>query len=276
MVIQEEQLHPPQRKRGRPTKSGDARYWSDDEIEVLIEIWSTFENLYNTKSNKYFNRDIRQKSLETIKNQLEAQNIYANQKQIGDKLTNLKNYYGSQKRIADASITSGAETVQSNWKFFSALNFLRNSYTPRTRTARNSDELYKTTNPTSSCLPSKMEKPQIDSADTCIAVAGYKLQKLTEAKTSSKPIEPVPKPIELVAKPIEPVPKDDDRVYSDLIYGMLRNLPECEQKDMMKLNIQQILVTTKYSILRESKNRSSVNKIPTSIATQPAFNKSYI
>ena len=30
------------------------------EVEILIELWSQHENLYNTKNRLYFNRDLRQ------------------------------------------------------------------------------------------------------------------------------------------------------------------------------------------------------------------------
>ena len=39
----------------------------DNEIKVLIELWSQYANLFNTKHKNYFNRDSRQKSLKNTK-----------------------------------------------------------------------------------------------------------------------------------------------------------------------------------------------------------------
>ena len=41
--------------------------WEDNEIKVLIELWSQYANLFNTKHKNYFNRDSRQKSLKNTK-----------------------------------------------------------------------------------------------------------------------------------------------------------------------------------------------------------------
>ncbi|XP_057310832.1 uncharacterized protein LOC130648761 [Hydractinia symbiolongicarpus] len=70
------------KKRGRPKKSDDHKSWEDDEIAVLIEIWSQFENPYNTKHKKYFNREERQKSMEAIEKALNDQSITSTTKQV--------------------------------------------------------------------------------------------------------------------------------------------------------------------------------------------------
>ena len=122
------------KKRGRPTKSEEARDWQDDEIYSLIDLWSQKENLYNTKHKDYFNRDIRQKTLSTVQLLLAGRGIEATVKQISEKLTNLKNYYGGQKRLVENSKTSGAGTdqiYQTTWKFFDNLHFLSDAFTPR-------------------------------------------------------------------------------------------------------------------------------------------------
>ena len=93
------------KKAGRPTepKNEATRSWTDDEVNVLIEAWAKHENLYNTKHKTYFNRDIRQKSLTSMENMLNDNGITATVKQIGKKLTDLKNYYGDQKRMIESS-----------------------------------------------------------------------------------------------------------------------------------------------------------------------------
>ena len=85
------------RKRARPEKAKGMKDSEDNEIKVLIELWSQYANLFNTKHKNYFNRDARQKSLKNIKLKLKEQNTIATEKQIPVKLINLKNYYGGQK-----------------------------------------------------------------------------------------------------------------------------------------------------------------------------------
>ena len=118
----------------KPKKAKDMKDWEDNEIKVLIELWSQYANLFNTKHKNYFNRDARQKSLENIKLKLKEQNIIATEKQMSEKLINLKNYYGGQKRLIDsrkANSTGFRQVYQSNLKFFGSLTFLQNVFTPR-------------------------------------------------------------------------------------------------------------------------------------------------
>ena len=103
------------KKAGRPAKPKNeaTRPWNDDEVNVLIEAWTEHENLYNTKCWSCFNRDIRRKSLTSMENTLKDNGITATVKQIGKKLTDLKNYYGGQKRMTDSSKScrAGADEV---------------------------------------------------------------------------------------------------------------------------------------------------------------------
>ena len=51
----------------KPKKAKDMKDWEDNEIKVLIELWSQYANLFDTKHKNYFNRDSRQKSLKNTK-----------------------------------------------------------------------------------------------------------------------------------------------------------------------------------------------------------------
>ena len=58
-------------------KNEATRSWTDDEINVLIEAWVKYENLYNTKHESYFNMDVRQKLLTSMENTLIDNGIIA-------------------------------------------------------------------------------------------------------------------------------------------------------------------------------------------------------
>ena len=47
------------KKRGRSTKS-ETRFWNDEEIEELTELWSQRQNLFTTKHTDCFNGEVRQ------------------------------------------------------------------------------------------------------------------------------------------------------------------------------------------------------------------------
>lgn len=55
------------KKMWKPNNAKDMKDWEDNEIKVLIELWSQYANLFNTKHKNYFNRDSRQKSLKNTK-----------------------------------------------------------------------------------------------------------------------------------------------------------------------------------------------------------------
>ena len=118
------------KKAGRPAKPKNevTHSWTDDEIKLLMEALAKPENLYNTKRKSYFNRDIRQKLLNSMANTLKDNNITATLKQIGKNLTDLKNYYRGQKRIIESSKSNGAATDEvhvSPWKFRKFRHFKR-------------------------------------------------------------------------------------------------------------------------------------------------------
>ena len=118
-------------------KNENTRSWTDEEVDILIELWSQHENLFNTKSKMYFNRDMRQKSLLTIEKCLKESGIETTTQQITKKLTDLKNYYGGQRRMIEGSKTSSAGTDDvfvSVWKFYDKLEvFERCIYTSQNK-----------------------------------------------------------------------------------------------------------------------------------------------
>ena len=130
-------------------KTDDNRTWADDENTTLIDVWAQYENLYNTKHKSYFNRDVHQKTLEAVEQKLKVTTIVVTMKQIAKKLTDLKNYYGAQRRMIESSKSSGAGT--------DSLSFLSDAFTPR-RTQSNAEDPgpYEIDNPPSAKSAHKM------------------------------------------------------------------------------------------------------------------------
>ena len=90
--------------------------------------------MFNTRNSCYHNKDNQAKGLEKIQTKLESQEITATVKQIAEKMTTLRTYYGAEKHKAETSKKSGAATADVNfskWRFFESLSFLSDSFTPR-------------------------------------------------------------------------------------------------------------------------------------------------
>lgn len=236
--IQIEQSNPAKpatKKRGRPKKTEDSRDWNDDETLALIEVWQQQENLYNTKHKLYFNRDVRQKSLAVVETKLKECGIIASTKHIAKKLTDLKNYYGAQKRLTTASKSSGVGTDEvfvSPWKFYDHLNFLSDSFTPRA-TQSNAQNIspYNVDNPPSAKAARKMLTAQSESADKLMSSAAMALEKLVSSRENVQQAE-----------------KTEDEIYCELLRKLLSQIPECEMKDELKLNIQRMIIKCKHQL----------------------------
>eukprot|EP00794_Sanderia_malayensis_P012438 gene12438-13724_t len=136
MIEQNEKTSTHQRyanKRGRPGKK-ENKEWQDEEIFTLINIWSTKEELFNCRDEKYLNRDNRSKAIDAIRDALTAKGCEVDNKQIQDKITNLRNYFAAELRKIEASKKSGAgssSVYKSTWKFFPHLSFLQDNFIPR-------------------------------------------------------------------------------------------------------------------------------------------------
>ena len=158
--INDQRSEPKKRKRGRPPgKTDGTRNWSDEETASLCNLWNQYENLYNTQHPMYYSRDARQKSLESIVNSLSESGITATIKQVTKKLTDLKTYYGAQRRMVESSKTSGAGTSDvftSSWKFYETLSFLNDSFTPRE--TKSNASTYNTNNPPSNKAAKKNQR----------------------------------------------------------------------------------------------------------------------
>ena len=73
------------KKRRRPSKR-DSKEWYDDEIFMLIDMWSTKEDLFNCRDEKYQNRDNRSKTMNWIGDGLITAGIEVDIREIQEKI----------------------------------------------------------------------------------------------------------------------------------------------------------------------------------------------
>ena len=127
-------------KRGRPSKKRPAKEkdptkeWDDTEVELLIALWSQCDALVKYKQPEYHNRDERSKAFNFIQAELQNNGITATPKQISEKMTSLRTYFGAEKRKLETSKKAGAgrnEVSFSKWRFYESLMFLADSFSPK-------------------------------------------------------------------------------------------------------------------------------------------------
>jgi len=234
------------KKVGRPAilKEEFSRSWTDEETKVLIEVWAEHENLYNTKHKNCFNRNIRQKSLTSMENTLIERDITANVKQISKKITDLKNYYGSLRRMIESSKSSGGGTEEvyvSPWKFYESLEFLSDAFTPRkTKSNANEDA---DSNPPSAKVSKKLAQDQTNELHKVMTTATTALQSVISKKNEKPPSE------------------DADDTFGKLLIGQLRLIPDCDLKDDLKINLQQMILQCKRQVNPANARQSQTTSV---------------
>ena len=245
-------------KKGRIAKSKKdaSRSWTDNEVFSLIEIWSEYENLYNTKHKNYFNRDTRHKSLSSVERNLKEHGIIATVKQIGKKLTDLKNYYGGQRRLVETSKSSGAGTDEvyvSPWKFYERLEFLSDAFNPR-KTKSNADREdddgspYVDASQPSAKTSKKLALAQNNELHKVMSTAATALESVISSNKNQKPRE-----------------DDTDDTFGKLVVGQLKLIPECDLKDELKISLQQLILRCKREVNSTTQTQSyfaTRNSIP--------------
>ena len=85
------------KKRGRPARHTDIE-WIDEDVYILVNLWSKHGCLFNSKDPHYANKNSRTKALDQIVESLIAEGIQVTSKQVQEKLTKLRNYYGAERR----------------------------------------------------------------------------------------------------------------------------------------------------------------------------------
>lgn len=90
--------------------------WSTQSISLLIENYSQFPCLYDTKLQIYHNKHIRQKSLEEIASALQPYRPNTTLQEVKTKISSLRTQFGVEHNKVKASLKSGAGTdnVMSN------------------------------------------------------------------------------------------------------------------------------------------------------------------
>ena len=161
-------------------------------------------------------------------------------------MNGLRTYYNVQKRKVESSENSGTgtDTVHKpKWQFFETLEFLRDNVTPR-RTYSNideGDELLSTNYSSGRSHGKKSaEGPSLSGSDSFLATATNALNNIATARATPPPPAP---PSSL---------KTMDEHFGETAGKLMSEIPDGINKDMLRLNIQKMIVEVKHNIQHEN------------------------
>ena len=186
-------------------------------------------------------------------------------KQIQDKMSKLRNYYGAERRKEERSKVSGSGTdavYTSSWRFYAPLRFLKDNLTPRSTTNNlEHDEesiVYPMNNPPSAKRARLLKEKAKENAEGVMAKASHAMDCIT-ARYQKPPSE-------------NKNERGEDGLFADMVYEMLSKIPDCMQKAMAKIEFQQKLIQLKYSIAATP--ASNIDYFP--IPSIPSFSNTFM
>ena len=189
----------PKPKRGRKGLDHEVQF-SEEETKVLIDLWSNHECLFNSKIAAYSDKNQRDAAMTTIANSMEKTT-----EQIGKKMISLRSYYSSVRRKYEASRKSGAgtdEVAVPSWPYYESLSFQDDNYKPRqTVSNRWRDD---------------GGKKDVGNLEKSILAYSASIGKALEDRGQ----------------------RTEDDVFGELVAQKLKKLPESNEKEALKLEIQ--------------------------------------
>ena len=208
---------------------------------MLIDLWAKHECLFNSKHPQYLNKISSAKAIDKVIEGLREENIVANAKQIQEKLTKLRNYYGAERRKEESAKVSGTGTDSlyiSSWRFYENLHFLKDTLTPRPTVSNldggdDEDNIYQINNHPSAKSSRKIRENSRENAECVMAKASKALETII-TRYQEAPQE-------------RKKDRGEDGLFADMVYEMLSTIPDSREKAMTKLEFQQKLIQLKYT-----------------------------
>lgn len=272
--------------RGRPKKQNESHEWSDEATEALIYLWKQKEELFQKQHPYFYIREHKEKAVESIRQSLAEQGHIVTCNQILSKFQSLRTYFCSQRNKVMASKKNGGtdEEVESKWRFYKNLVFLDENMKPRETNASRKFNANRSTidvdyphnyphNPSMTFVSTPLDDGVHFHPGTNQVQNGYSQNSMVMVGSHRETVETGPdyrKSPERMAdvihvpndnpRPIRASPclahngisKNEDILFGELVGNMLQQVPSGQPKDILKLEIQQLIIKTKYSGANES------------------------
>lgn len=224
--------------RGRPKKQIETLEWSDEATETLIELWKTKGELFSKQHPHFYVRDMKDKAVEYIKDELSKRGYNVTSNQILSKFQSLRTYFCSQRTKMSASKKNGYDDAECKWRFFKGLQFLDDNMKPReTNTIKRESQVSSPTSPYSrSMVVNEDVSASNEYQNGCQPYFDH-MKEERRVKTERESEE-----AKLLAEC-----RNEDQLFGELVGNMIHQLPSGQNKDILKLEIQQMIIKTKYS-----------------------------
>ena len=165
----------------------------------------------------------------------------------------MRNYYGAERRKEENSKVSGSGTDSfyvSSLRFYESFHFLKDTLTPRATVSNIDGEydegtVYQINNPPSVKAARKIREKNRENAE-CVMGKAFKALESITARYEETPQE-------------RKMYSEEDGSFADMVYEMLRNIPDSREKAMAKLEFQQKLIQLKYNITVRVPNTPTFN-----------------
>ena len=229
-------------KRKKKTK---AFIWKDDMIFFLINMWKQESVLFNNKDPSYSDKRTRGVAMERIYNCMleKGYNPMPTKEDLHDKMNNLRVYFNVQKNKVESSKGSGGATssvFKPTWKFYDELEFVRDMVNAR-KTFSNigeDEDLLMESISGSRRKDRKKSQPIPNPAVDVMKEATSVLKNLSQ-RTNSLGDSDVPSTVTSQSKSL-------DDFFGETIGKLMQEIPDGMNKDMLKLEIQNLIYKTKY------------------------------
>lgn len=275
--------HPPEQKksRGRPQKQHWTHEWNDKATEALIELWSSKEELYNKQHPEFYVKESKDRAVGEIKHSLNQRGFNVTESNILSKFQSLRTYFCTQRtKFASTKKTNsrysigcaGAEEGESKWRFYKSLMFLDDNMKQRDGSQRKQSEYkceYDGMAPPSFSLRSMVNieqpfrdyDPTPDFLNDAHDLNGIHNNNSIDSSVSDHTrlidhnnISPSTGAtggnntgVSMTPDMNSAKQKNEDLLFGELVGNMIHQLPAGQHKDMIKLEIQQLIIKAKYA-----------------------------
>ena len=172
------------------------------------------------------------------------------QDELVKKLGSLHTYYGKEvgkERNSRVSGTGRKDVYTSKWPFFNSLHFLKDNITPQ-KTTSNIDAIVITDEQSETSTTNNDD--QAENTPPVVENCVFKLHNPPASKGKKKKSTDLEEELlstciqELKKPQVCPDPQDADMAFGNYIVKQLKNIPNGYPKEMMKIEIQQVIMKT--------------------------------
>ena len=224
-------------KNKKSKKNVKSREWNHEEVVRLIDLWSGEECLFNVKLDDYHCKDKKDNAIGRIQDQLESEGISVTCEEIETKMHSLRVYYSSTRnKLEQSKRKSGsgaADVIKVKWAHFGSLSFLNDNLKSRqTITNLTTDDAGTSRNDS---MQSSKKQRLSTGGGNC------DMEKEEEREFRQSAIGYFNK---ISGAPSEKETEDD--IFCNMLAAKLKDLPNNEQKEYLKLEIHGLVLKAKF------------------------------